>query len=385
MSTDRLSARQRARPLLMAARDVDPMTWFTGPYLPLVTAAFIFVFGGTLAMLTWQASAWPAMQLLGVAIMTTACLLIHWATQRRNRIDWQLGLLAVSGGGGGLIVSALGYSTSAFAVELWWAPPACALALACLAPYLAPWRLLAAGVGTLAFAVPISFVIVDPRVDEWGSLSVFLMIATPIVVGTVGPAAFAATIVRHMLPLVDNRSQAVVSEALELDPEDEEAERASLARFTSRAVPFIRMIATRGTVQPEDRSLAGEIARYLRDDLVSRSGLDWLGLRADDTRVVVIDPERRADTMRVAQRAAIRDLVRAVLNAPATDATTMLIELRSDDDGSTAVAISLDTDLPEGRRVRHLAPFYFNLRGEMRDVKLGRASLSFRVPVDDEG
>ena len=56
-------------------------------------------------------------------------------------------------------------------------------------------------------------------------------------------------------------------------------------------------------------------------------------------------------------------------------------EDRFDDEGYTR---GYD-DLPEGRRVRHLAPFYFNLRGEMRDVKLGRASLSFRVPVDDEG
>ena len=130
----------------------------------------------------------------------------------------------------------------------------------------------------------------------------------------------------------------------------------ALARYTARAVPFLRGIAERGTVEPADRALAGEIARYLRDDLVSRSDLAWLGLSADDRRVVVIDPERRADTMRSAQRTAIRDMVRAVLDDPATDATTMLIELRPQDDGSTAVAITLDTELPEGRRVRHLAP-----------------------------
>jgi hypothetical protein len=133
-------------------------------------------------------------------------------------------------------------------------------------------------------------------------------------------------------------------------------------------------------VSDGDRALAGEIARYLRDDLVSRSDLAWLGLRADDTRVVVVDPERRAQTMRSAQRTAIRDLVRAVLDDPSTDATTIFMELRAQDDGSTAVAVTLDTELPEGRRVRHIAPYYFNLRGEMKDVRLGRDSLSFRVP-----
>ena len=116
---------------------------------------------------------------------------------------------------------------------------------------------------------------------------------------------------------------------------------------------------------------------------MSRSDLAWLGLSADDRRVVVIDPERRADTMRSAQRTAIRDMVRAVLDDPTTDATTMLIELRPQDDGSTAVAITLDAELPEGRRVRHLAPYYFNLRGEMGDVQLGRDGLSFRVPPNE--
>jgi hypothetical protein len=84
--------------------------------------------------------------------------------------------------------------------------------------------------------------------------------------------------------------------------------------------------------------------------------------------------------MRSAQRTAIRDLVRAVLDDPSTDATTIFMELRAQDDGSTAVAVTLDTELPEGRRVRHIAPYYFNLRGEMKDVRLGRDSLSFRVP-----
>jgi hypothetical protein len=369
--------------LRYAARDVDPMSWFTGPYVPLVFAGFIFLFGGIMSVMTWGDSEWPVLQLVGVAICTLACLVVQLLTSRRNRVDWQVGVSAVVIGGVGFVVSALGFSQTVLAIEVWWAPVCFALVLASLAPFLAAWRLLLYGMVGLVTAVPLAFLIVDPRVQGWGSVSVFVILATPAAVATAAGTAFSYTAVRRMLPIVDNRSSAVISSRLELDPADEEAERAGLARYTARAVPFLRGIAERGTVEPTDRALAGEIARYLRDDLVSRSDLAWLGLSADDRRVVVIDPERRADTMRSAQRTTIRDMVRAVLDDPATDATTMLIELRRQDDGSTAVAITLDAELPEGRRVRHIAPYYFNLRGEMRDVRLSRDRLSFSVPPNE--
>src|SRR5690606_10560145 len=163
----------------------------------------------------------------------------------------------------------------------------------------------------------------------------FLILVTPIAVAIAAVTAFSYSVVTQMLPIVDNRSSAIVSEALQVDPADEEAERVMLARYTARAVPFLRVIAERGTVSEGDRALvswarqvdpaaeeaeramlarytaravpfrrviaergtvsegdralAGEIARYLRDDLVSRSDLAWLGLRADDTRVVIVD------------------------------------------------------------------------------------------------
>jgi len=369
--------------LRVSARDVDPMSWFTGPYVPLVFAAFVGLYGGVMSIVTWRDSAQPAMQLAGVALCTIACLLVQLLTSRRNRFEWQLGAVVVGVGGAGLVVSALGYWQSVFAIELWWAPVCFAVALASLAPYLSTWRLLFWGVLSLVTVVPAAFAIVDARVPDWGSVSVFLLIATPAAVSTAAATAFSYSVVTQMLPIVDNRSSEIVSEVFAPDPEDEEAERALLARYTARAVPFLRAIAERGTVSDGDRALAGELARYLRDDLVSRSDLAWLGLRADDTRVVVVDPEHRAQSMRSGQRAAIRDLVRAVLDDPATDATTIFMELRAHDDGSTAVAITLDTDLPEGRRVRHLAPYFFNLRGAMTDVHLGRAGVSFRVPREE--
>jgi len=371
------------RVMLYAARDVDPMSWLVGPYVPLVFGGFVAVYGGVAAIATWSQSDAPWLQLVAVVLCVGACLVAQLRSGARAPVDWRFGVIVLALGGGGLIVSALGYAGSSFAIELWWAPFCFALVFASLMPYLAPWRLLAWGVGCLATVVVIAFLIIDSTVPQWGSIVVYFFVAAPLLVGVAGTTAFSYRVVDTMLPIVDNRSHQLVTDHPAPDPADEAAERETLARLTARAAPFVRAVAERGTVTDEDRSLAGELARQLRDDLVSRTDLAWLGLRADDTRVVVVDPERRAQSMRAAQRAAIRDLVRAVLDDPATDATTIFMELRAQEDGSTAVAISLDADLPEGRRVRHLAPYYFNLRGEARDVRLARDGVSFRLPPDN--
>jgi len=371
---------RRMHVLRYAARDVDPMSWFTGPYVPLVFGALILSYGGSLVAFSWHPDHLPWLQLLAVALCGPSCVLVQVLVSLRRRLDWQLGATAIVVGGGGLVLSAVGYSEEAVRVELWWAPFAFGLCIAALTPYLSTARILGWGMAALLTVIPIAFLIVDERVPAWGPISIFLLIATPGIVATGAGAAFAVSVVQRTLPIVDNRSSEVVSPALAPDPEDEEAERVVLARFTARAVPFLREIAERGTVTDDDRFLAGELARHLRDDLVSRSDLAWLGLRADDTRVVVADPDQRARSLRSAQRTAIRDLVRAVLDDPSTDATTLFLTLRAQPDGSTAVAITLDTELPEGRRVRHLAPYYFNLRGTMQDVQLKRDGVSFRVP-----
>lgn len=373
--------RRRRRGLLLhAARDVDPMSWFIGPYVPLVFATFIAVYGGVMVGLTWTTSDRPGFQLAGVAFCVAACLLAQLLTSLRRRFDALLGVAVTVCASAGFLFSALGYAQSLFTLDQWWAPVCFGLALCALTPYIAAWRLLLHGVIALIIVTPVAFVLVDSEQSVWGPVSAMVIIASPVAVATAAATAFSVSVVRAALPIVDNRSRHILSRAPELHPDDEEAERAALARYTSRAVPFLRGVAERGIVRPEDRAVAGELARYLRDDLVSRSGLAWLGLPADERRVVMADPDREADRLRAPQRAAIRDLVRAVLDDPATDASSVFIELRKDAAGSTAVAITLDAELPEGRRVRHLAPYYFNLRGEMSDVRLRRSGLSFRVP-----
>ncbi|TXK19567.1 hypothetical protein [Homoserinibacter sp. GY 40078] len=373
----------RRKLFAVAPRDLDPTSWFIGPYVPVVFGLFVLVYGGLLAALTWGQTAHPLLQFAAVGLCVLACLLVHILTRSPVRAGVLIAAVVVVLGGAGLVVSAIGYAGSDFSVELWWAPFSLGITLATLAPYLPAVPLAITGGAVLATSVPIAFVIIDSSVPMWGPVTTLIIVALPVLTSTLMITVFSATTVSAMLPIVDNRSREVISTVLEPHPDDEETERTNLARLTARAVPFLRTIARRGTVEPLDRAVAGEIARYLRDDLVSRTDLAWIGLPADDRRVVVIDPDRRADVLRPAQRTAIRDLVNAILNDSAVDAASILIELRAQSDGSTAIAISFDADQPEGRKVRHLAPYYFNLRGEVADVRLERSRLSFRVPPAD--
>ena len=73
-------------------------------------------------------------------------------------------------------------------------------------------------------------------------------------------------------------------------------------------------------------------------------------------------------TMRSAQRAALRGLLQAIQDTPGTDAGSLLVELRGHPDGSTGVGVSLDMELPEGRRILHLRPYYLTLRATVDDL-----------------
>ena len=146
--------------------------------------------------------------------------------------------------------------------------------------------------------------------------------------------------------------------------------------------PFLESIAEAGTVTPEDRTLAGQLARRLRSDLVTHANRSWLDALALRGRIFVVDPDHQADRMSTAQRAALRGLVLAVLDDPTIDQGSLFIELRGQEDGSTAVAMSIDLDLPEGRRVMMIAPYYLALKTTVQEISWdpSRDLLRFQVP-----
>jgi hypothetical protein len=364
------------RYLAVSAQQLDPLSWFTGRVVPLVFAGLILLLGA-FRIPTWFTTSQPWLQPLAVLLCAGACVAVYIMTRSlRPELGWLEGAITVVIAGAGLIVSAIGYAGTDLSIELWWAPFSLALAISSLAPYLSARRVLVlGGVGTVVATV-IAFSALEGRVWQWGPVSSMIIIASPILCGVVASVTFSFVLVSRMMPIIEQRSRMV----LPLEPTDataEEVERLRLARLTARAVPFLEGIAATGRVTAADRALAGSLARRLRDDLVTQSNLTWLDSVATDSRLVVIDPERRASRMSSSQRTALRSLLNAVLATPGADSDSLLIELRGRPDGATAVALSLDVDLPEGRRIMHVAPHVLTLRTAVDDLTWDTRTMNF--------
>lgn len=355
--------------LRLSAQEADPLSWFTGPLVPLVFAGLNLLYGGTFAGITWGASNDPLLQVIGVALCSAACILVHALTRpMRRRLSWGGASVALVIGITGFVLSAIGYSDTVLSIELWWAPFGLALVIGSLGPYLPARAIFVLGAATTLIAVPIAQLVIQPQVSGWGPIATAVIIGSPLVCGIVATAAFSIAVVSRTLPLIERRTQSMLSLDAPRGELNERLERDRLGRLISRAAPFIESVARAGRVTTADRTLAGNLARQLRDDLVTQSNLSWLDAVAQD-RLVVVDPDRQANRMRASQRTALRALIRAVLDTPGTDAGSLLVELRAHPDGSTAVGVSLDFELPEGRRVMQLAPYYIALRGSVDDLQ----------------
>ncbi|MGN6325138.1 hypothetical protein [Pseudolysinimonas sp.] len=371
------------RPSELSAQQVDPLSWVTGPFVPLVFALLILLHGLTVAVVTLPDVRHPFAQFGAVALCAGACLVIHAATRpMRPPLGWGAAIVVLLLGGAGLVLSAIGYIGARFTIEQWWAPIAFALVIASLSPYLPLRRILGLGFAAIAVSTPFAYLAVAPQVPFWGPISIVTIVVGVPVLGVLAAAVFSTTVVRRMLPMLEHRSQVLVSLDAARSEDAEAEERRRLAELTARAVPFLEEVARAGRVTSRDRVLAGQIARQLRDDLVARSTLSWLDTLAATDRVVVVDPERRADRMRVSQRTALRALLTAVLETPGADTGSVLVELRGQPDGSTAVALSLDIDLPEGRRIMHLSPYYLTLRTAVSDLRWDDGKLRFELPAE---
>lgn len=364
--------------LAVSAQQLDPLTWFTGRIVPLVFAGLV-VIDGAFRIPTWFGTSAPWLQPVAVVLCAGACVFVYIMTRPlRPELGWGAGIVTVLIAGAGLIASSIGYAGTRLSIELWWAPFGFSLAIASLAPYLSARRVLVLGGISTVIVTLLAFWFIDPDVTVWGPLSSMIIIAAPIVCGLVAAVTFAFVLVSRMMPVIEQRSRMVLPREAP-DAVAEQIERLRLARLSARAVPFLLGIADAGRITPADRALAGQLARRLRDDLVTQSNLSWLDSVSEDSRLVVIDPERRAGRMNPSQRTALRALLRAMLETPGADATSLLIELRGRPDGATAVGVSMDVDLPEGRRIMHLAPYYLTLRTAVDDMTWDATSLSFTI------
>jgi hypothetical protein len=365
---------------------VDPLSWYTGPLVPIAFAAFGLVYGTIISIATWGLGTMPWLQLIAVALCAGAGLIVHFATRPlRQPIGWRLGALALAISVLGVIVSALGYAGTSFVLELWWAPGALALTLASLGPYLSVRTVLALGIVTTVVMAGVSLLIVHPTTDAWGGWGTAVIISYSPLLAVAATAAFSYSVVSTSLRILENPSRIMVAGQTVRDEAARHIEQVEIARLTARAAPFLESIADARRITSTDRALAGQLARRLRDDLVTQSSLSWLDSIAAQSRLVVVDPERRARRMNNAQRTALRGMLRAILDTPGIDNGSLMVELRSAPDGATAVGVSLDMALPEGRRIMHLAPYYLTLKTAVDDLTFERdklLKLSFSIPED---
>lgn len=245
--------------------------------------------------------------------------------------------------------------------------------------------LIIGGVATVV-AVIGSVAILHTGFERWGPIGIALVSAYQPALGLAATAVFSHTVVSTILRMLESSSGLMVAGQTVRDEAAIEAEKASVAQLTSRAVPFLQSIILAGRISAADRALAGQLARRLRDDLVTQSNISWLDSIASDSRLVIVDPDHRARRLDHAQRAALRGMLRAILDTPGTDRGSLMVELRKGPDATTAVGVSLDMALPEGRRIMHLAPHYLALRTAVDDLTIDTRDLlrlSFTVDSSD--
>jgi len=367
-----------------SAQQLDPLSWFTGPLVPLTFSAVIVVYGAALTVANYSGAA-TILQSVAIILCASGGALIHAATRpMRPRLGRGISVLAVGISVAGAFVSALGYHGTSLPIAFWWAPGAVALTIASLGPYLPAREIIALGGSATVAVAGVTFLVLGQDGSAWGPIGTAIIACYPPVLGTVATATFSWAVVTTLLDLSALPSRLVASLPADAHSrrETDNTELETVERMTARAMSFLELIADSGVVEPSDRALARELARHLRDDLVIQSELNWLDSITDGPPLVVVDADRRARHMNIAQRTALRALIRAILDIPGIDQGSLLVDVRAAEDGATAVAVSLDQELPEGHTVMHLAPYYLTLASTVDDLTVGRNKLlkvSFRV------
>jgi len=361
----------------------DPLSWFTRPLIPLIFAFTAVVYGLGVTLFTWELANEPWLDLIAIALVFGACIVVQlWTrplrkpfTPRQAVVPITLALLAVT-------LSTYSSVESEVLVQHWWAPIGVGIVLGSLAPYSSPLNLVLYSI-VLVCAVSVGgWIAFMGPVGEWPAFTTMMIAASGVVVAGVASTTFSLVIVRRTQSLLAGAGAAQPDSNAATDEVARHVERRTLARLGTQVAPFLQSVADSGIVTDADRALAGQLARRLRSDLVSQANRSWLESLALYGAMYVVDPDHRAERMNTVQRAALRGLILAVMKNPSTHNDSLFIELRGQDDDSTAVALSIDIDLPEGRRTMMLAPYYLTLQTAVRDLEWdpSRELLKFQFP-----
>ncbi len=270
-------------------------------------------------------------------------------------------------------------------VEIWWAPIGVSFLIAALAPYSSAFTLAIIGSASAAFTGAVITFVPFNRVGYWPPFTEGLIGSGPVLVAAAAASVFAYQVVMRVLRWSASEPGSTLTSGVLGESARLNILRVELASVGDRTLPFLRKIADSGVVTATDREQARLLAEEVRAELVERANRSWLDTLATRMNVTVVDAEHRADRMTANQRAALLGLLSAVNESAGGGRSSTLIQLRGEPDGSTAVALSTDVHLPDGRRTTLLAPYYFSLKATVDDLEWStgdRLGLQFRLPPE---
>ena len=364
-------------------QQIDPLSWFTGQRLPLVLglASLIQAVPTIVAYRDVWSSVW--LQVLAAVIFALASL-VGAASVRspQARFGHRHAALMLVLAAAGVVLSAGGMVGGTVRPESWWATLSFAIVVGTLAPYCSLQEITIYAIPSVLVVGAIGVSVYQGTNTYWPIGTVVIICIAPTVTAAAASGVFSYTVVSKTRRAIEHPDRGEVADPL---PPTVAVESAVLAQVGARVAPFLRGLAEAGTITDADRALAGELARGLRADLVRVTDSSWLDTLAYQTGFIVNDPQRLGDRMNEAQRATLRALLLAELSTPGVDSGSLLIELRAQPDGSTAVALSLDVDLPEGRRLMFLAPYYLTLGTTVDDLTWTDETgvrLRFQIPPE---
>jgi hypothetical protein len=368
--------------LSVSPQQIDPLSWFTRPLVPLSFAVIALVYGVGSVYFTWDQIGIPLLDLASIGCFALACIYVQLRTRPfLGPFGIPQALVALVLTGVGLALSTYANLTSTLLVQYWWAPIGVGIVIATLGPYSSVVRIVGYGVVMLLLTSAAGIVAFLAPPSVWPAVSAAVIGGSTVAVAVVATSVFSFVVVSRTQALLSGAGTPVEATLSAQEDAANLVERRTVARLGARVAPFLEGLADAGVVTDADRALAGQLARRLRSDLVEHANRSWLDTVAENGRIFVVDPDQRADRMNSAQRSALRGLLFAALRNPATDAGSLFIELRGQDDGSTAVAMSLDMTMPEGRRSMLLAPYYLALQTTVSDMSYDPARELLRFEV----
>ncbi len=349
--------------------EIDPLSWFVSPNLPLASAGFVLAHGVLILGPAGQAGSRPAVQAAALALAVIAPLWVHVMTRpRRGSFGVAEGLVGVLLSVASIVLSAIGYIGERFSIVLWWAPLAASLLLFVLAPYLSAVRFAVLGLLPVAVGVAVTLVLVVPDDSTWPPFSTVAIAVFPLVIGLLGGVVMIRGITVGIarwserpldLPVTDRDADAELVAAVDAATTDRIA--------AARAV--IATVLDRGEVTAGDAARAAAVAERLRSDLTGDVDRTWLERVAEGRAVTIDDPERLVEQLDLAQRTAVRALLDALLGHADAPAGSARVELRRTATGAIAVALRIRSSLPEGRRETFLAPYYVTLQSTVDNLR----------------